>query len=171
MLSDLTRTRQIAELDYLQRCITELGLESELIESSAEVPLPTLIVATKKDHQQRDRIITLSYIPVDEDDLEHINLLQIYGALPFSLNSTYQPELEAVLMMLNTQTAIGSFGLYNTEISLRYVYAIDRHKLPAQAAFGEIIILLIYVQDMFGELIEQVNEGHLTVAEFKAKCT
>lgn len=160
MVPEIIHARHLVELDYLKRYMEELGLESKLVERSEEVPLNTLLTALKKDYKGRERSMNFSYIPLLEEEFEYINLLQLYAPLPCDLNLEYKSSLERFLLTVNGQAAIGHFNLKkNNEIFLRYVHITSQDELINQNEIKETVMLFIYMQEIFGESIEDVASG------------
>ncbi|MGI0485747.1 hypothetical protein ACN4EK_09945 [Pantanalinema rosaneae CENA516] len=160
MISEATHARNLAELDFLKRYMDEIGLESKLVERSPEVPINVLLTAIAKDKQGRDRAINFSYIPTSDEDLEAINLLQLYTSVPCDFNPDYRDALEKLLMAINGVLALGHYNLKpNNELFYRYIYIAPKDELLNQAAITETVLLFVYTQDMFVDLIDAVASG------------
>lgn len=164
MISEATHAKNLAELDVLKRYMDEIGLESKLVERSPEVPINVLLTTIAKDKKGRERAINFSYLPTSDDDLEVINLLQLYTSIPYDFNLAYRDALEKLLMVINGVLAIGHYNLKpNNELFYRYIYIAPKHELLNQAAFTETVLLFVYTQDMFVDLIDAVASGQKDV--------
>lgn len=158
MISDETHARNLAGLDLLKHYMDEIGLESKLVERSPEVPINVLLSKIAKDKKGRDRAINFSYIPTS--DLETINLLQLYMSVPCDFYPDYRHALEQLLMAINGVLALGHYNLKpNNELFYRYVYITPKDESLNQTAITETVLLFVYTQDMFVDLIDAVASG------------
>ena len=160
MILEETHARNLVELDYLKQYIDELGWESNLVERSSEIPINVLLARIEKDFKGRDRAINFTYIPTSDEDLESINLLQLYTSVPCDLDVKFRGDVEKLLLAINGTLAIGHFNIKpNNEIFFRYVYVTSKAELINQETITETVLLFVYVQDMFAELIDDVASG------------
>lgn len=64
-------------------------MQAELLEKSEEVPLHVLLASLVKDRKNKDRFVNFSYIPIADDELDYIRLLQLFSVIPSDLNSKH----------------------------------------------------------------------------------
>jgi hypothetical protein len=165
-MNDKLQARDQAELGFLMQHLKELDLSSELISPSDELPIGALVVPLLQDRKGRDRYLTFSFVPLSEDDVQHIRLLQIHTVVPALWKPGTTQDVERLLHAANGRTAIGHFGIDESrEISFRYVYCAPGSTLLPKDAVLEVIDLFALMLDTFAETIEDVASGEKTLQE------
>ncbi len=170
MPSDLLSAQHAAQLGFLKQYFDARGWSSELIEPSEALPIHVLVVAAPRDRHGRERSITFAYVPLSDEDLEHINLLQFYSPLPFTLDAKHVHEVNALLTVINAGLPIGHFGHKDDrELFLHHIYVAPRYDMIGEDPFVEATLLFFAMQDAFNEHIEGVATGKQSVAETLAR--
>ena len=165
-MSDLANARDEAELGFLMQYLKEADQPAQLLKPSEELPLPTLLVPLFKDYKNRDRFLTFNFIPLPEDEVEHVRLLQIYSVIPVDWKDGTRPDVEKLLFVLNGHTAIGHFNIKDDgEVSLRYVFAASSATILPKNEVIEIIDLFNMMLDLFSATIDKVASGEMTLQE------
>lgn len=160
MIPEAVHARHLADLDLIKRYMDGAGMETILVEKNEELPLNTLLAPIEKDDRGRDRVVSFTYLPASEEDLEHISLLQIYSIVPCDFSPENKKNLESLLHTINGRMAVGHFSLKeDDEVYCRYVYAAPKSRLPEREEITETAMLFIYMLDMFGGLISSVAGG------------
>ncbi|MCI3924671.1 YbjN domain-containing protein [Paenibacillus sp. TRM 82003] len=158
--------RDQAELGFLQQYLREYDLPSELIKPSNEIPIGTLLVPLMQDELGRDRYVTFNFVPLSEEEAEHIRLLQIYSVVPVEWKDGAKGDVERLLHEINARTAVGHFGMKpDGEIHLRYAYAATASSiLPKHEIIG-VLELFHMMLDLFSETIDGVASGRMSLAQ------
>lgn len=159
LLPEVVHARHLAELGFMKQYLDEAGYGSQIVEKSPLVPLHSMVVMLPGEE---GRVLHLSFIPFSEDDLEHLQLLQLYTTAVQVGDTSFRRELEQLLPAVNAKLPIGHFGFKERdEVYYRYVYAVPGAAPLEEEPFVEIVSLFGFVLRMFGGLIEEVAEGRL----------
>ncbi|OCT11284.1 hypothetical protein A8709_06305 [Paenibacillus pectinilyticus] len=160
MLTELAHARHLAQLGQLKEILDEAELATNLLEKSEAIPLHVLMAGFQEDSKGRDRFLHFSFLPLNDEEIVAIQLLQIYSTLPFHLHEGTREGLASLLLEVNTRLPIGHFGINEEgEIHYRYVYSISASRTFESDEVLEILTLFVYMCDMFAEYIEQVASG------------
>ncbi len=160
MISELVHARHLAELGLLQGYLDNAGVQTNMIEKSDIMPLHVLVAALKKDHKGRDRYVNFSFVPISEDELEHIRLLQLYTTIPCDLKPKRKEQVAKLLLAVNSRAVIGHFSIKeDDEIYFRYVHCIPNGKVADEEPFIETVSMFNYMIDLFSERINDVADG------------
>src|SRR5262245_58767384 len=141
MPSDFIHAQHAAQLACLQGYLDNRGWATELIERSAKVPINILSVAAPRDANERERKITFAYVPVDDEDLDYLSLLQFYSPLPIVPDAAHTHELDTLINVINQGLAIGHFGHKDSEIFMRHIYTTAQAEMVNEEMFVEAILL------------------------------
>ncbi|UKS25230.1 YbjN domain-containing protein [Paenibacillus sp. HWE-109] len=160
MLPDLVHARHLAQLGLLKDILDETGLATNLLEKSEAIPLHVLMAGFQEDKKGRERFLHFSFLPLNDEEIGAIQLLQIYSTLPFHLQEGKRGEVASVLLEINTRLPIGHFGINEqNELHYRYVYSIPATSTFESEEVLEILSLFVYMCDMFAEHVELVASG------------
>lgn len=164
-MNDLRQARQDAELGFLQQSLSESDVQSHIIERSDAIPITVLLVPLMKDHRQRDRYLNISYVPLDDEDLDEIDLLQLYVTVPVEWSDGTNEHVEKLLNAVNGKLAIGHFQLTGAEVSYRYVHCTSSsERLPLSEAVA-IIRLFELMLNLFSSKIDDVASGKASLSD------
>jgi hypothetical protein len=165
VLSEVVHARHLALLGVLKQMIDEAELPTTILERSETIPLHMLMAGFQEDSKGRDRFLQFSFLPLNEEDMQAVQLLQIYSTLPFTLPEENRGAVASLLLEVNTRLPIGHFGVNEqNEVHYRYVYSLSASKMLDADEILDIISLFIYMSDMFGEAVEKVASGESDVA-------
>lgn len=166
MLPDLVHARHLAQLGLLKQILDEADLATNLLEKSEAIPLHVLMAGFQEDKKGRERFLHFSFLPLNDDDIVAIQLLQIYSTLPFHLQEGTRDGVAAVLLEINTRLPIGHFGINEQdELHYRYVYSISAASTFESEEVLEILSLFVYMCDMFAEHVELVASGEASAEQ------
>ncbi len=154
-------------LDELQPIVTHMGFKATLVPQSAAIAQDVLVVTISPDKQQRDRSFTLTFFPVSQSDLPNTLLLQFFFRLPFKVNSEVRTDLQRLILALNGQVPVGSYGMNEQEglIYCRYILPLLRSPSLSQPLMVDTMTLFIYVQDLFPPLLEALNQEQVSLQD------
>jgi hypothetical protein len=160
MLSEGAKARHWERLENLESLLKETGLATSLLQQSESIPFHLLIAAFQQDNRGRDRFLHFSFLPIDEQDIQAVELLQIYSTLPFRLQEGLRDQAALLLLEINTRLPIGHFGINEQgEIHYRYVYSLSAGQSFGAEEMLVIINMFMYMCDMFAEPIEDLASG------------
>jgi hypothetical protein len=166
MTSELANAKYSAELGYIDRYLTQAGYACNLLDSSAELPVPILIAALPKDEAGRDRFFHFVFVPVEQEELRTLEFLQVYGQMPFQVDPAHREVLEKFLLYANEQIVLGQAGLgADGTPHLRYILSKEQFRLIDQALITELVQVLHFIFDQLSPLVEQVGTGQLGAQE------
>lgn len=165
-MDNYTNARDLAELGFLQQALEEAGLPSRLLEPTKDIPIPALLAAPDADEDNGERYLTFTFVPLDDEDIGDIRLLQIYTVVAPAVASDAQSGLAELLMTVNSRLPLGHFSLNDAgELYYRYVWAVGAaHKLPQPDAL-HVIDLFLMTLGMFGRTVGDVASGSRSAAE------
>lgn len=158
--------RDLAELGFLERALVEAGLPCRLIEPTEGVPIPALLAAIEAGEDGRERYLTFTFVPLADEDIGDIRLLQLYTVVSPVVQADRRAELAELLMTVNGRIPLGHFSLNEAgELYYRYVWAVsDKHRLPDPEAL-HVADLFLMTLGMFGQAVGDVAEGRLSAAD------
>jgi hypothetical protein len=160
MLSETAKARHLERLGTLRDLLEEAGLVSSLLEPSETIPFHILIAGFHQDNKGRDRFLHFSYLPIEEQEIQALELLQIYSTLPFSMSEGLREQVALLLLEVNTRLPIGHFGINEQEeIHYRYVCSLPAAKPLEAEEILDIVSMFMYMCDMFAEMIEHLATG------------
>lgn len=162
MFSEEVHKKHLEYLNQLRLATDALQFESRLIKKGEHIPIHLLLVAITVDYKERDRFINFSYIPL-EDEFEYIQLLQFYATMPFESEMSNREQVEKLLHVINSQMAVGNFGIQEDEIFARYIYTQHRDSGINEEQFSETVLLFIAMLDMYEKIIESVYNGEMNL--------
>ena len=160
MISNLTNAKHTAELSFLSGYLAELGFESELVERSETLPMPILISSIGGDAAGRPRLLHFLFVPIEEDQLEILQLLQIHTLFPYEVEADYLTETEKLLSVINQKLGMGYVGIdQENAVYYKYLFAKARYQPLDQALIVETVQLFIFLMERFSNVIESVVTG------------
>jgi hypothetical protein len=161
------QARHLVELGFLESIFGDMGYQAQLVESSAEIAYPVLLVELDPDEMSRPRQMALTFYPVGEEDLENTMLLQYFLELPFELSPEGRERAAELLPYVNNKVVLGHFGLGDKEnrVHYRYVQALRQDQVVSREAVVDVIVLLSYTPVLFQPVLEALAQGALSVRE------
>lgn len=165
-MDNYSNARDLAELGFLQQALEEAGLPCRLLEPTGDVPIPALLAAPDADDESGERYLTFTFVPLDDEDIGDIRLLQIYTVVAPVVASQARAGLAELLMAVNSRLPLGHFSLNDAgELYYRYVWAVGAgNKLPELDAL-HVIDLFLMTLGMFGQTAGEVASGSRPAAE------
>ncbi|MDF2722422.1 MAG: hypothetical protein K0Q59_2097 [Paenibacillus sp.] len=160
MQSDFAHASHLAQLGLLEQLLNETGIATHMLEKSEQLPLHVLLAAMAKDDQGRDRYLHFSFLPVDEEQMSAIQLLQMYCKLPFPLREEARAATADILLDINGKLPIGHFGVDEAgELYFRYVYVMPAKRSFDREEMVELITLYANMYDLFAEQVEAAQRA------------
>jgi hypothetical protein len=160
MLSETASAHHLERLGNLKLLLDETGLATSLLEQSKDIPFHILIAGFHQDPKERERFVQFSFLPIHEQEIQAVDLLQMYSTLPFRLEEGLRDQTASLLLDVNTLLPIGYFGINEQdEIHLRYVYSLPAGKPLGADEMLDVVSLFMYMCDMFGGPIEDLASG------------
>ncbi|MDG0812964.1 type III secretion system chaperone family protein [Cohnella rhizosphaerae] len=165
-MDNYTNARDLAELGFLQQALEEAGLPCQLLEPSPDVPIPALLASPDADEDDGERFLTFTFVPLGDEDIGDIRLLQIYTVVAPAVASAARAGLTELLMAVNSRLPLGHFSLNDAgELYYRYVWAVGAaQKLPQPDAL-HVIDLFMMTLGMFGQAVGEVAAGRRPAAQ------
>jgi hypothetical protein len=165
MATDAIHARHLAQLSLLKNILDEADLLTTMLEKSEAIPIHVLMVGIQQDEEDRDRYLHFSFLPLNEEEIQAVQLLQIYCTLPIELEADKKDALASLMLEINTRLPIGHFGINEqNEIHYRYVYSLSGSKTFEADEILEIVSLFIYMIDMFSGPVEGLANGSVDLA-------
>jgi hypothetical protein len=166
MNSEQVDAMHLVELGFIQAALVDAGMQAELIEKSEEIPLHVLLASLGKDRDNKDRFVNFSYIPIADDELDYIRLLQLFSVIPSDLNSKHLEQVSTLINNLNGQVPIGHFNIKEDgEINFRYVHCVPSDESIVADVILEVLNLFNFSLSLFTERIEDVANGKVSLKE------
>lgn len=166
MFSEKELKNHLEELNQIRMFIDKVEFETRMIKKSDIMPIHVLLAGLTVDYKERDRYVNFSFVPLSEDDLQYINLLQFYTTLPLEVKEEYIDDVKKLLHVINSHMAIGHFGVQEDgEAYIRYIYTTHRIHGVNEQQFLETLLLYISMIDIHEEMIEKVGIGEVALSE------
>jgi hypothetical protein len=160
MLPEIVHARHLTQLGLVKEILDEAELPTSILDRSEAIPFHVLMVGFQEDSQGRDRFLHFSFLPLNEEDMQSVQLLQLYSTLPFTLKPENKEAVALLLLEVNTRLPIGHFGVNEYgEVHYRYVYSLSASKAMDADEMLNIVSLFVYMCDMFSEALEKVASG------------
>ncbi|CAI6081359.1 YbjN domain-containing protein [Cohnella sp. JJ-181] len=165
MDASANHARDLAELGFLEHSLKEAGLPCRLIEPTEGVPIPALLAATDAGDDGRERYLTFTFVPLADEDIGDIRLLQLYTVVSPSVPAVHRAELAELLTAVNSRIPLGHFSLNEAgELYFRYVWAVSaKHRLPDPETL-HVADLFLMTLGMFGPKVSDVADGRIGAA-------
>ncbi len=155
--------RHEAQLAIMAAALGHAGRETRLLETDEENPVATLLVALGADEQERDRTLAMTLLPFGDGSLAATDLLQFYVQLPFELTASTRTDAMAATAHVNAAMAIGHFEVRRCEVCYRYVLANSNNGTVDAGLLVELVDLVEFHQEHFGDYLEGVATGAIAV--------
>jgi hypothetical protein len=166
VISEETNAKTYLELARLEKILNDMGFPTQLLESSEQYEINVLLASIEPDYKNRERIVNLTFVPVGDDQLDSISLLQFYINYPFEIDKKYKNELVKFLCFVNYKMPMACISINeNNAVFFKYVYAIKKYELLDKDSTQEIVALLQYTMGIFAQQIEDVAIGAKTSAK------
>lgn len=171
MNQEQIHARHLVELGNLEAIVTEMGYTAQLVEKSRQLPYHTLLVGLEPDAKGRPMQMALTFYPLGEDELENTLLLQYFIELPFDVDEKGLARAIELLPYINNKVVVGHFGVTDGQDKLhyRYVQALPLDKIITAEAVTDVIVLANYTPVLFGDVLEELAEGKISIEQAKAK--
>lgn len=158
MSDELMRIEHEAQLDLIAQALAARDVETQLLAAGDELPVSTLMVGLGTD-----RTLAVSIMPFSTDDLGATQLVQFYVQLA-AVDAEHLASVQQAAAIINGAIAIGHFGTQAEQLFYRYVLA-----MPASQTFDvdmviELIGLLSFHQEHFGDYFDGIIEGEIAVS-------
>ncbi len=165
-----THARNYLQLGQLEPVLNDLGIDTRLVERSEEFELSTLVGLMAPDEEGRDRFFNLTFMPVPEDEVEYVDLLQLYTSYPFEPAAEARGDLLELIAAINPRLPFGHVGVNSDDqIYYRYVVPQRRFESPDTDAVGETVQLFLFAATMFALPLETVATGQLPTQDVLAR--
>lgn len=163
MIAEKTHARHLVELGRIQDFFKEREIYTQLLEKSDQIPLHILMLAPEIS-EGRQAYVNVMFIPIDNPNVEDIQLLQLYTHLPVDYTGTME-AIAPLLVAINMNLPVGNMGFKDNSISFRYSYALSDNTLVQEEEFIDVFQLFFNSLALFIDLIDQVVEGKVTVQQ------
>jgi hypothetical protein len=165
-ISELSKAKHAVELSHLSEILlAELGYHSELVEQSEEVPIPFLVTAIPQDERGRDRYLNFVFVPVPDEELQALELLQIHTLVSGRLIKARRTDVERLVGAINRKAGLGCMGIDEADnVYYKYVFAKGKYALFDPDLVSEMVQLFVYVVERFSGLVERVVTGQQSLA-------
>ncbi len=121
-----------------------------------------------EDEIGRERILQISYIPMPGDDSTTTQFIKFLVLLPFKAPSDRLMEIAYAITIVNEELALGHFGLSSSgNLSYQYCLALDQDATLEGETLIELVALTEFHQEHFGDYLEGVCEGEVSVYVLK----
>ncbi len=166
MINEDVTARTYQELARLETVLNDLGVDTKLIKRSEEYELNTLVALLEQDEQGRDRFANLTFMPLPENEIEFIDMIQIYTSYPFQPVDAARGQTLELINGLNPRLPFGCMGINNEgQVYYRYILSKRRHELVDADSVGEQFLLFQFAAAMFAQGIEVVAMGDMKAQE------
>lgn len=171
MTNEQMHARHLVELGFLQDAIGELDLNSRIIERSAQVPYHTLLVEIEPDAKRRARQLAMNFYPLEDEEFADTLFLQYFIGLPFEVKPSALATVAQVLPDVNNKMVLGHFGLTDgtRQLHFRYVQALPSDEVMSGEKIATVLLLVRYTPILFGDLLEEVASGTLSLEAARKK--
>lgn len=157
------REQHLAELSLMRPAFTGLGFVSELVEGTSTEPLSALVVDLGSDDLDRHRELTVRIRPFGDDQFAATTLYEFVVVMPYAATPEKTDEIGTAIALVNAEMAVGAFELRGVQISYRYSLSLDSAATISTSMLGELVPLLVFHQEHFGDYLEGVLDDEISV--------
>ncbi len=158
MTDDLERVKSIAELGLMEAPLHEAGRHVSLDEDQAR------LVIELDDDEGRARRLTIAMVPFGEPGESALRMIRFDVTFPFTADDDTKDDVALAIPVISAELAIGGFAAdADGSLHLRYTLAADAVSLVADEALVELVELLDFQQERFGDYLEGVCTGDVAV--------
>jgi hypothetical protein len=160
MISELMQAKYASELSFLQGFLEEEGIPCTLLDPSQGVELPVLIAV--REEEGKERPLHFIFVPVGEE-LETLQLLQIYALIPVELEPSRLAAIEKLLVVVNRMAGLGSFGVEGLEqMYYKYIFPKPKYEKWNRDLIMETIFLFLFLLERFSGILEGAASGQIS---------
>ncbi len=164
MIDNKAILRQEFELGNIEQMLKSFDVPCSLIARSELVPISAIYVPMEPDDQKRDRGYGLSFVPMDEDDMENSSLLQLYYEFPFEFNSKFELPLLRYINAMNLLQPLGNFGIKDDQkFYFRYILIVGKDDDLNKDMLLDTLMMFEYLISIYEDQIDGLNSGQLTL--------
>ena len=157
-MSDSATTDLLTEIEAA--ITAELDLQCQLLDVRSGVPIDSLAVVLEADRKGRPRVANLMFLPVGDDEVQKVRLLQLHCLLPVPVSAESRADLEHFLTRTNSIVPIGALSItVDDELIFKYVHAIGRARPLEANEFLELFLLWMFTLDSLSGVVEDVATG------------
>jgi hypothetical protein len=166
MADELELAEQSATLGSFVAPLREAGYDTELLEPSDQLDLPTLVVGLPVDEQGRGRWLSVNVVPFELGETVGLSVAQVYAPLPFTLADKQRDEFAKFALAASQMVPVGSMGARDDgELYFRYMASALDTTAMEPTLLASIAMLFQFQLDVFGSAMESVATGNATAAE------
>lgn len=152
-------------LAQIKAYFNKLPLSAEVLEASDLIPVNLLLITDPVNGSSN-----LMYVPLPEDHFEEIRLMQLYSLIIPAINPERKTDLFYLINEINAQLPIGSLAVNKmAELGFKYIFPVSRFSLPEEDTFIEIFNLFQDCLVSFRDLLSELNEGSIGLADAMSK--
>ena len=162
MTSPLVHAQHRAELSLVAGGLSG-SYPTEILDPSDALPLTTLIVDLGPDGDDRQRTMSVNVMPLE--DFDAVTFLQFFVPMPFEVPAAQVVNAGYAAAKVNAAMALGHFAVSDSgEVYFRYMQAFSSSTTADPAASAQIVTMLDFHQETFGDVVQGVAEGEIDVA-------
>ncbi|MEC7374717.1 MAG: hypothetical protein VX742_06095 [Actinomycetota bacterium] len=162
MTSPLVHAQHRAELSLVAGGLSG-SYPTEILDPSDALPLTTLIVDLGPDGDDRQRTMSVNVMPLE--DFDAVTFLQFFVPMPFEVPAAQVVNAGYAAAKVNAALALGHFAVSDSgEVYFRYMQAFSSSTTADPAASAQIVTMLDFHQETFGDVVQGVADGEIDVA-------
>lgn len=162
MTSPLVHAQHRAELSLVAGGLSG-SYPTEILDPSDALPLTTLIVDLGPDGDDRQRTMSVNVMPLE--DFDAVTFLQFFVPMPFEVPAAQVVNAGYAAAKVNAAMALGHFAVSDSgEVYFRYMQAFSSSTAADPAASAQIVTMLDFHQETFGDVVQGVADGEIDVA-------
>ena len=161
MTSPLVHAQHRAELSLVAGGLSG-SYPTEILDPSDALPLTTLIVDLGPDGDDRQRTMSVNVMPLE--DFDAVTFLQFFVPMPFEVPAAQVVNAGYAAAKVNAAMALGHFVSDSGEVYFRYMQAFSSSTTADPAASAQIVTMLDFHQETFGDVVQGVADGEIDVA-------
>lgn len=98
----------LLDFEELKEYYSDMGVSAKILMPTEETPMPTLAAVLPPDEQNRPRVLTHTFQPLEKEDAEYTKFLQFYAELPVPLDKIPRASLLEALCGLSLYLPTGA---------------------------------------------------------------
>lgn len=163
----LTEEFILDDLNDLKGYYDEMEVACQVMPAVERAPMPSLVAILDEDDKNRPRIVTHSFLPLDEEEASFTKYLQYYCELQIDVGDVDRVKLLEAMVTMNGLLPLGACSLVDARPELNLpamvaVRTIQGHPLEEvidRGAFCETLFLFDTACDLMTLVVDKLVAG------------
>ncbi len=157
----------IEKLKELEKIYKEAQYPAQILEQSAQIPYPVLLISLSDTNSEQAQVLTFTYFPPEETEFDDIDCLQLFTQVQLDAAQMPSTDVWRYLSYLNRKLPFGTFqyGEDAQKFEFRHVIVAAFSDKIKKGFFIEILEIAYSLIEMFIPIIAELYQGKISYQE------